>query len=30
MKSTALYWNTLATENVDKWEDIEGSEGNLY
>ena len=30
MKSTALYWNTLATENVDKWEDIEGSEGNLH
>ena len=29
MKSTSTYWNTLSDLNSDKWEDIEGSEGNL-
>ena len=30
MKSTSTYWNTLSDENSDKWEEIEGSEGNLH
>lgn len=29
MKSTRTYWNPLAEENEDKWEPIEGTEGNL-
>ena len=29
MKSTSTYWNTLSDLNSDKWEEIEGSEGNL-
>ena len=29
MKTTSTYWNTLSEENADKWEEIEGSEGNL-
>ncbi|NQZ56725.1 MAG: cupin domain-containing protein [Lentisphaeraceae bacterium] len=29
MKTTSTYWNTLAQENADKWEEIEGSNGNI-
>lgn len=29
MKSTATYWNTLSHEHEEKWEIIEGSDGNL-
>lgn len=29
MKSTKTYWNPLALANADKWEVIEGSDGNL-
>jgi len=29
MKSISTYWNTLAKEHADKWETIEGSDGNL-
>jgi hypothetical protein len=29
MKSTKTYWNPLADENSGKWEDIDGSDGNL-
>ena len=28
-KSTATYWNALAQEHADKWEDIPGYEGQL-
>ena len=28
-KSTATYWNVLASEHADKWEDIPGFEGQL-
>ncbi|NQY93290.1 MAG: cupin domain-containing protein [Campylobacteraceae bacterium] len=30
MKTTQTYWNPLAYENSDKWEEIEGSDGNLH
>jgi hypothetical protein len=30
MKSTATYWNPLAQINSDRWEEIEGSNGNLF
>jgi len=29
MKTTATYWNPLAQINHDKWEEIQGSNGNL-
>lgn len=29
MKTTQTYWNPLDIANAEKWEDIEGSEGNL-
>lgn len=29
MKSTQTYWNPLALENSDKWEEIEGTDGNI-
>ena len=29
MKSTKTYWNPLAPENDSRWENIEGSQGNL-
>lgn len=29
MKSTSTYWNPLEADNFAKWEDIEGSDGNL-
>lgn len=29
MKSTKTYWNPLAAESDEKWEVIEGSDGNL-
>lgn len=29
MKSTQIYWNPLDIKNAQKWENIEGSEGNL-
>lgn len=30
MKTTTRYWNPLATANFEKWEEIQGSDGNLY
>ena len=30
MKSTRTYWNPLAPESLGEWQEIEGSEGNLY
>ncbi len=30
MKTTQTYWNPLAYENSEKWEEIEGSDGNLH
>jgi len=30
MKSTATYWNPLSPEQSDRWEEIEGSDGNLF
>ncbi len=30
MKTTQTYWNPLSYENSDKWEEIEGSDGNLH
>jgi hypothetical protein len=30
MKSTRTYWNPLAAESLGEWQEIEGSEGNLY
>ena len=30
MKTTQTYWNPLSFENSDKWEEIEGSDGNLH
>lgn len=29
MKATSQYWNTLADAHADRWEDVEGSDGNL-
>ena len=29
MKTTQTYWNPLDIKNAKKWEDIEGSDGNL-
>ena len=29
MKTTQTYWNSLDIENAGKWEDVEGSGGNL-
>ncbi len=29
MKSTQTYWNPLDIKNYEKWEDIEGTNGNL-
>ena len=29
MKSTQTYWNPFAVNNVENWEEIEGSDGNL-
>ncbi len=29
MKTTATYWNPLAPLNLEKWEEVEGSHGNL-
>lgn len=29
MKTTQTYWNPLDLKNMDKWEDIEGTDGNL-
>ena len=29
MKTTATYWNPLDPMNSEKWEDIDGSDGNL-
>ena len=30
MKSTSTYWQTLADEHAHRWEEIEGSDGNLH
>jgi hypothetical protein len=30
MKSTRTYWNPLAAESLGEWQEVEGSEGNLY
>ena len=30
MKSITTYWNPLAGKNSSAWEEIEGSNGNLY
>ena len=30
MKTTATYWNPLAAENMAQWEEIEGSDGNMF
>jgi hypothetical protein len=30
MKSTSTYWNTLSKAHLSKWEEIEGSDGNLF
>ena len=30
MKSICTYFNPLAAENADQWEEIEGSDGNLH
>ncbi|GAD02026.1 cupin domain-containing protein [Agarivorans albus] len=30
MKTTAQYWNVLATNNANQWEEIEGSDGQLH
>ena len=29
MKSTSTYWNPLDVSNTDKWEEVEGSNGNI-
>jgi len=29
LKTTQKYWNPLDTENAQKWEDVDGSNGNL-
>lgn len=29
MKSTQTYWNPLAFENSEKWETVEGTDGNI-
>ena len=29
MKSTSTYWNPLDVSNSDKWEEVEGSNGNI-
>jgi len=29
MKSTATYWNPLDVSNSEKWEEVEGSDGNI-
>ncbi len=29
MKTTQTYWNPLDIKNAQKWEDVEGTEGNL-
>ena len=30
MKSTTTYWNPLAVENENQWEEIEGTDGNIH
>lgn len=30
MKSTQTYWNPFDIDNAEKWEEIEGSDGNLW
>jgi|GEM_PF-3983080 len=30
MKTTSTYWNPLDLKNIDKWEEIAGSDGNLF
>jgi hypothetical protein len=30
MKTTAPYWNPLASENESQWEEVEGSEGQAH
>lgn len=30
MKNTVTYWNPLALSNSDQWEEIPGSDGNLW
>ena len=29
MKTTTTYWNPLASENDDRWEEVEGTDGNM-
>ncbi|MEA2067783.1 MAG: cupin domain-containing protein [Verrucomicrobiota bacterium] len=30
MKTATMYWNPLAADNADQWEEIEGSDGNMF
>ena len=30
MKTTTTYWNPLASENDARWEEIEGTDGNMF
>jgi hypothetical protein len=30
MKTTATYWNPLASESAGRWEEVEGSDGQMH